>query len=106
MTTGFGTPGSDVVYISGTNFGPANGVAPIVVTYTSVTGGGRRVGGGGGVNGTSGNGTSGSGTTATVPPTPLTFTALNCAVTQANVQITCLTAPGAGANLQVRGGNR
>ena len=75
--TGMATTGGVNVIITGTNFGPTGGAVPLSASYASARGAGA---------------------------TPLSFTPTNCTVTQADVQITCLTAPGAGANLQVRGG--
>ena len=74
-STGMATPGGENVVITGLNFGPVNDpAAPIQAIYsTPRTGGGR-----------------------------FTFTPSNCTITQPNVAIACTTAPGAGANLQVR----
>ena len=70
----FATSGGDVVIISGSNFGPANGLAPLLLTYEN---------------------------TARLPTDPaLTLTATNCAVIAAHTQIQCLVAAGAGTNLE------
>ena len=79
--TAFGTPGNETVLIDGMNFGPADGIAAITATYTTLRFGG--------------------GPTAPQPPLSLLLSATGCVVSQAHVQLRCTTAAGAGANLQV-----
>jgi hypothetical protein len=81
--TAAGTPGGDVVLISGSQFGPltpAPGGVPTAGAVTPAAYYGRA--------------------NATTPVTSLSFAAASCAVTAAHTQITCTTAPGSGSGLR------